>query len=297
MGSERMNDFHVIAALLPPCYEPRLRELWPRRPQELRLLEGRPVTVRLPGGEAALLPPLTQGQLEEILQRACRFSSYAYQETLRQGYVTLEGGHRLGVCGFGVVQAGQVTALRSPTSLNLRIARAIPGCAGTLVESLKVSTLLLGPPGAGKTTLLRDCVRLISNGGQWVGLADERGEVSAQMGLDVGQRTDVLLNVPKAEAVMMLLRTMSPDWIALDEITAPADLRALEQAAYCGVKLLATAHADGLEDLQRRPLYRQLTALGVFDQAAVLRPDKSYTLKALQLPTDTQNGRWPGGSK
>ena len=200
--------------------------------------------------------------------------------------MTLEGGHRLGVCGFGVVQQGVVHTIRSPTSLVLRIARAVPGCAEGLFPALTDSTLILGPPGAGKTTLLRDAVRLLSDQGRLrVGLADERGEVSASTGqgaaLEVGQRTDVMVNVPKAEAVMMLLRTMSPQWIALDEITAPEDIEALDRAAYCGVKLLATAHGDSLSDLTRRPLYHKLLARGAFSQVVLLSPDKSYQIHSL----------------
>ena len=254
--------------------------------EEIRLAAGQPVTVRAAGTEQSFWPALTQRDLEDMLQRACRQSAYAYTDTLRQGYVTIAGGHRIGVCGFGVVRDGQVQTLRQPTSLVIRIARAVPGCAEPLLPELTGSTLILGPPGAGKTTLLRDAVRLLADRRRCrVGLADERGELSAATGegpgLPVGSRTDVLVAVPKAEAVMMLLRTMGPQWIALDEITAPADLEALERAAYCGVKLLATAHGDGIADLHRRPLYRRLLDTGVFTRAAVLRPDKTYAVHLL----------------
>lgn len=254
--------------------------------EEIRLAVGQPVTVRAAGTEQSFWPALTQRDLEDMLQRACRHSAYAYTDTLRQGYVTIAGGHRIGVCGFGVVRDGAIQTLRQPTSLVIRIARAVPGCAEPLLPELTDSTLILGPPGAGKTTLLRDAVRLLSDRRRCrVGLADERGELSAATGegpgLPVGSRTDVLVAVPKAEAVMMLLRTMGPQWIALDEITAPADLEALERAAYCGVKLLATAHGDGVADLHRRPLYRRLLDTGVFTRAAVLRPDKTYAVHLL----------------
>ena len=277
---------NLIAGLLPAGYLPALERIWKKHPEEVRLGTGRPVRVLAAGREEAIFPPLTQSQLEDVLQRACRFSAYAHQDTLRQGYVTLEGGHRLGVCGFGVVQQGVVHTIRSPTSLVLRIARAVLGCAEGLFPALTDSTLILGPPGAGKTTLLRDAVRLLSDQGRLrVGLADERGEVSASTGqgagLEVGHRTDVMVNVPKAEAVMMLLRTMSPQWIALDEITAPEDIEALDRAAYCGVKLLATAHGDSLSDLTRRPLYHKLLARGVFSQVVLLSPDKSYQIHSL----------------
>lgn len=278
-----MNERMEWAALLPEQW----RDAAADGAEEVRLAAGQPVQVRAAGAERCFWPVLTQRDLEDVLQRACRHSAYAHTDTLRQGYVTIAGGHRIGVCGFGVVRDGQVQTLRQPTSLVIRVARAVPGCAEPLLAALTDSTLILGPPGAGKTTLLRDAVRLLSDRRRCrVGLADERGELSAATGegpgLPVGSRTDVLVAVPKAEAVMMLLRTMGPEWIALDEITAPADIEALERAAYCGVRLLATAHGDGMDDLHRRPLYRRLLAMGVFAQAAVLRPDKTYTLHQLE---------------
>lgn len=290
-----MNNLQEIRALLPACYQVPWDLGNLAEPEEVRLGVGRPLRVLGGGREAELWPAATQTQVAETLQRACRHSAYAHLETLRQGYITLEGGHRIGVCGFGVVQDGQVQTIREPTSLAIRVARAVPGCAETLLSQLRENTLLLGPPGAGKTTLLRDAVRLLSDRRRRrVGLADERGEVSAATAagamLPVGQRTDVLVGVPKAEAVMMLLRTMGPEWIALDEITAPADIEALERAAYCGVKLLATAHGGGMEDLCRRPLYRRLLDAGIFSQAALLQPDKTYALRTL-VGAEASGGR------
>lgn len=282
------------AALLPEACRAAVAAI--DRPEEVRLAAGQPVRVRAAGSEREIWPILTRQDLEDVLQRACRHSAYAYSDTLRQGYVTITGGHRIGVCGFGVVRDGQVQTLRQPTSLVIRVARAAPGCGEALLAALRDSTLILGPPGAGKTTLLRDTVRLLSDRRRCrVGLADERGELSAATGegpgLPVGKRTDVLVAVPKAEAVMMLLRTMGPQWIALDEITAPADIEALERAAYCGVKLLATAHGDGLDDLRRRPLYRRLLDTGAFAQAALLHPDKTYTIHS--LPSNCTKGEQP----
>lgn len=273
-----------IEVLLPEIYRQQLHPQDWEGMEEIRLGSGRPMRLRYAKMERELWPKLQPHMVEGVIQRACHHSAYAYTESIRRGYVTIEGGHRIGICGCGVLDKGIVGTIKEPSSLNIRIARQVYGCAVLLAAQLQDSALLLGPPGSGKTTLLRDTVRLLSDQRrQIVGLVDERGELSASTGgisqLDIGTRTDVLVNIPKAEAVMMLLRTMNPTWIALDEITAAEDIMAIEQAAYCGVKLLATAHGHGVDDLRKRPLYRKLMETGVFRQLVVLRSDKSYTIE------------------
>lgn len=248
---------------------------------------GRPLQLLLGGREEELWPLGTRDDLEDVLRRASRQSVYACTETIRQGFLTVEGGHRIGICGFGVIHDGTLHTLRTPSSLVIRVARQVGGFGDKLLPKLTDSTLLLGPPGSGKTTLLRDAVRQLSdNRRQRVGLVDERGELSAsvdgQPQLQIGRRTDVLVNVDKAAAVMMLLRTMNPQWIAMDEITERRDLEAMEQAAYCGVRLLATAHGETMDDLRQRPLYRSLLERGIFSRVCLLRRDKSYTIEEVR---------------
>lgn len=277
----------TILRLLPELYSIQLNAELLENVRELRLCVGQPMMVRTVEKELAIWPRLNQAQLEQTLQCACRHSVYAYAETIRQGFVTVEGGHRLGICGFGVMENGQVKTLRTPSSLLIRIARDAPGCGKTLYPNVRTSTILVGPPCSGKTTLLRDLVRQLSDEQyQRVGLADERGELSAMVDgvpqLTVGMRTDVLINLPKAQAVMMLLRTMNPQWIAMDEITDPEDLRTIVHCAYCGVKLLATAHGVSLEDMWRRPLLRTLLQEGVFDTVVELKLDRTFAVREVQ---------------
>ena len=175
---------------------------------------------------------------------------------------------------MGAVEDGRLLSFRQVTSLALRVPRAMAGVAEPLLPQLAPgrelpSTLLLSPPGVGKTTLLRDLIRCLSTG-VWinpkrVGVADERGELGVgSLRAFLGPRVDVLAYCPKAAALTMLLRGMSPQVLAADEITDPQDIRAMEQAAGCGVTLLATAHGGSLEDLRRRPLYRELLDAGIF---------------------------------
>lgn len=247
--------------------------------EEFRLRVGHVPTVLLPQGEQTLpdLKPLSQADLSAVLEIATRASVHAAMDSIQEGYISTRGGFRVGICGSAATQKGEITGFRSLSSLSIRISREILGLAsrvlGGLTEAGEVqSTLILSPPGGGKTTLLRDLIRAISEGEDClprrVSLADERGEVAALAGgqarLNVGRQTDVLDGAPKAKAAMLLLRAMNPQVLAMDEVSAPEDIEALRLAANCGVTLLASAHAQGPEDLQRRPLYRQLE--GIFSR-------------------------------
>lgn len=274
-----MAAFRQIMDVLPGS----LRALDFSDVQELRLRVGQAPSVLEKGRERQLSGLVCPGELDGILQRATSYSAHAFQDALRQGYVTLPGGHRIGVCGKAAVKDGQMAGYSFVSSLCIRFARDIRLDEKSLLPSLTDSCLILGAPGAGKTTLLRACIRALSSSGERVCVCDDRGEISAMTEsgaqFDLGPQTDVLTGVPKSEGMMLLLRAMSPTWIAADEITARQDLAAMEQISYCGVRLLATAHAKDARELSARPLYRELLSLGIFRRYLVLRPDRQFFVR------------------
>ncbi len=277
-----MGAYEEIRPLLPSVYGRQLQPADFTGLEELRLFAGQPLRLRYGHLERELYPEAAMEDLEEILQRACQRSVYAYRETICRGFVTVDGGHRIGICGQGVLNQGCVQALHEPTALNIRIARTVPGFGDQAIGRLQASALILGPPGSGKTTLLRDLVcQLSDKKGKYVSLIDERGELAGTH--YAGKRTSVLQYIPKSTAIEMQLRTMGPEWIAVDEITSPEDILAMEQASHCGVDLLATAHGYGLSDLQNRPLYRHLTGLELFKTVIVLQKDKSYWIQEVDI--------------
>ena len=256
-----------------------------RQAEEIRLRAGQELTVMLSGEERGCGVTVEQADLEALCNLVTEFSRYAAVETLRQGYLTIRGGCRVGFCGTAVMKDGSVANLKDYSSAVIRVAREKRGIADGLPEQLFrdgrfVNTLILAPPGGGKTTLLRELVRCLSNGydgceGHRVALVDERGEIAAArqgvLQMDVGKRTDVLDGCPKAMAIPMMLRCMNPQILAVDEITLREDIHAMTMAANCGVGLLATIHAADVAELQRKPLYRELLAAEVFRIAVVLR--------------------------
>ena len=258
--------------------------------EELRLRAGQPMTVLLPHGEAPVeqstpRAAVTNSDLEQLCDIVTGYSRYAAAETLNQGYLHAKGGFRVGLCGTAVIQDGAVVNLRDFSSAVIRISRQRIGIAEEIVSQLLEDgyfpgTLIYSPPGAGKTTLLRDMVRLLSDGGEGipsfrVALADERGEIAVMHAgrpqMSVGSHTDIMDGCPKAQAVMMLLRSANPQIVAVDEITQPEDLRAVIHAANSGAAILATIHAGSKEELLQKPLFAQLAQAGVFSRCVAIR--------------------------
>lgn len=292
----------AVAEILPLLLSDRLEKLKLEemlRVEEVRLRRGYPMTVLLPEGECPLGGgSITEEDLRSVLERATQASTHTALDQMKQGFVTLKGGHRIGLCGTVNRRDGETVSLRYLSSMSIRVARAVEGQAGGLVRELMeqgnfMSTLIIGAPGSGKTTLLREFIRTLSDGhgvpAHRVGLADERGEIAAlwqgEPQFRVGRQTDILDCCPKAEALGMLLRGMNPQILAADEITHPNDVAAMVEAVGCGVSLMATAHGVSVSDLERRPIYRQLLLEKVFDRVVVLeRRGVLRTARVERLP-------------
>ncbi len=261
------------------------RELWKALAeregelQEIRLRLHKPIIVILNGQERFLSQEgvmtdklsdayiATSKDLEEMLSHLCKDSVYAFSDEIRQGFLTVSGGHRIGIAGQVVLsEEGTIRTIKHIAYMNIRIAHEVKGAADRLMSRIYKhdgikNTLIISPPGCGKTTILRDLIRQVSDGtihreGLRVGVVDERSELAGSyLGTpqnDLGIRTDVLDGCPKVQGMMMLLRTMAPQVIALDELGNSTELEALRVAAACGSSILATIHGADLKDVTRK---------------------------------------------
>lgn len=277
-----------ISAILPQ----KIRTLFHQEPfdyktlQEIRLRTGKPLLFICDGNEykPKVIYIVTRDDIRETLEYISHYSLYAYEQDMRQGFITIEGGHRVGMTGQAIIEDGKVKNLKHISSMNIRICHEILGCADRIFPYITekqqlLHTLIVSPPKCGKTTLLRDMIRQISDGNSYlkgvsVGVVDERSEIGGcYQGVaqnQLGMRTDILDGCPKAEGMIMLIRSMSPQVVAVDEIGTAEDVHAMEYAMHCGCKMLATVHAGSMEELRKRPLFCQMIAERRFDRYVIL---------------------------
>lgn len=229
---------------------------------------------------------VTYEDISAAVQLVCHFSVYSVEDEIRNGFITIDGGHRVGICGKAVLENHNIRTIKDISFLNFRVAKQIIGAADKVIDYLIqfpdsfYNTLIISPPQCGKTTLLRDIIRQTSNGiprysfkGKKLGLVDERSEIAACLcGLprnDIGIRTDVLDGCPKAEGIIMLIRSMSPDIIATDELGKSEDAYAILDAVNAGVKVITTIHGSSLEDFLKKTNLDQLKN-NVFERIIIL---------------------------
>lgn len=309
-----------------PVLPNKIRELITELPgeileqvEEIRLRHGKPLIVGLTRedvivtgtGQPSTVPEfgytVTDKDLMRTVQLISGSSIYAFEEEIRNGFITLKGGHRVGIAGKVILDRGRVKTIKYITGINIRIAREITGAADRVLPYLidPVTkefhhTLIISPPRCGKTTLLRDIVRQLSIGipkldfkGYNVGVVDERSEIAGcfngQPQKDVGYRTDVLDGCPKAEGMMMMIRAMGPQVIATDEIGKQEDASALEEALNAGIRVVTTAHGADREEISKRPVLKYIIEQGIFQRVVVLGRTKG--VGTIEEIVDMGNGR------
>ena len=261
---------------------------------EVQLRIGGPITLTLAGvswfldekGGLQNTPQrayrVSKGEIEKSVARLCAYSLHSHQEEIKNGFISLAGGHRAGICGTAVVENGRVTFVRDISSINLRIARDIRDVALPIVRQAfgqgLCSLLIMGAPSTGKTTILRDLARQLSGGGvgfyRKIAVIDERGEIGAvyegQPQNDLGPCCDILTGYPKGEGILTAVRTLSPQVILCDEIGGEGDVKGILDSIHCGVKMVATVHASDWAELWGRRQIRKLLENGAFDKIARL---------------------------
>lgn len=258
--------------------------------QEIRLRINQPIIIIYKSKEIILDDTkVSQCNLKETMEYVSSYSLYAYEEEIKQGFITISGGHRVGISGKTVVENDTIKTIKYISFINVRLSHQVKGCADSIIESVcenghALHTLIISPPGCGKTTLLRDLIRQLSSGnetlgiiGSNVGVVDERSEIAAcYLGVpqnDLGNRTDVLDCCPKDKGMLMLIRSMSPKIIAIDEIGKPSDIDSIEYIINCGCTVIGTVHGISIEDIKNKPVLKGLILNDIFKRFIVLSTD------------------------
>ncbi len=273
-----------VFAFLPKNIAEKLQHIPPNEMQELeeiRLRINRPLELTMKGKVQFINYLIKADDAVHLLNKISHFSMYTLEEELRRGYITIEGGHRVGLAGKVILEGGDVKAIRDISSFNIRIAREQIGIANKLIPRLYQNswfhTMIIGPPQTGKTTLLRDLARIISSddrNGRFrahkVGIIDERSEIAGSVNgipqMTFGPRVDVLDACPKSAGMMMMIRSMSPDVLIVDEIGRKEDVEAIMEAVNAGIKLIVTVHGHSLEDIRKRPTIKPILEMEIFQR-------------------------------
>lgn len=298
MEMPELKKFQEIAALFSEPLRAALKNASPQllsSVSEIRLRAGMPIVFVTPRQTCFLqksgrttclfsenLLTVTQTEIQDIVSRACGYSVHSHQEDFQNGFLTLKGGHRIGLCGTAVTQSGKISTLRNINALNIRVARQIPGAATevlrTCFQAGLQNLLIAGPPMSGKTTVLRDLIRSISDGytGKMVTctVVDERGELfmsnTEGTGYVLGCNTDVLSYYQKSDGIRLAVRALAPQMIFCDEIGSKEDSDAILEGLRCGVKFAVTAHAGSFEELTKRSQIQSLFAEQAIDTVVML---------------------------
>lgn len=279
--NEEVVPRHNIINALPMSLRRSMFNINLDEAEEIRLIQGKPIFIRYSDGDyyitqkGVLCREKTDGieaskkHIDELLERITKSSLYSVKDEIKNGYITIDGGHRVGVVGTAVTEDDKVGFIRNISAMNIRLATEVVGAADKVIEKVKSdgikNTLIISPPGCGKTTLLRDIIRNISESGYCVAVADERCEIASMHNgesvFDLGGHTTVLENCPKAYAMKSLLRSMSPDVIATDELGTDMDADAVGDIINSGVSVIATAHGRDIKQLENKDTFRKILPL------------------------------------
>jgi stage III sporulation protein AA len=289
---EEDSKMETVLAFLPKTIIEQLEQIPPFQQieiEEIRIRIDRPIEVTMAGKSIFLPYKVLAEDAQHLLNKISRHSIYALEEELRRGYITIDGGHRVGLAGKVILDEGKVKAIRDISSFNIRIAKEKIGIAEPLIPALYdrhwQHTMIIGPPQTGKTTLLRDIARIVSSGehdkgipAYKVGIVDERSEIAGCVNgipqLTFGARVDVLDACPKAEGMMMMIRSMSPDVLVVDEIGRLEDTEAILEAVNAGIKLMMTTHGESFDDIRNRPSLKRILDQGIFQRYVELSRQK-----------------------
>ncbi|MBV1816967.1 stage III sporulation protein AA [Clostridium cochlearium] len=281
-----MIEKKEILEILPKEIKNQLNAFNFKNIQEIRIRAEKPIIVKEGSNEVITNYMATLEDISSVVKRMSSYSIYAYDDEIKQGYITIKGGHRVGICGKCVLDGEKVKTIKYPASLNIRICREVEGCSNKILpyvlkSSMVENTIIISPPNCGKTTLLRDIAKNLSNGikrlnlrGVKVCVIDERSEIASCVNgvpqLNIGLRTDVLDSCPKSQGIMMAIRSMSPEVIVCDEIGSREDIESIIKAMNSGVKLITTVHGYDVEDIYEREVFKEAIENKVFQKAIVL---------------------------